>query len=571
MGPSDECESMFGASEILNPINNKPVEGVPIVLTASRAEMSHFHYDPFVAFVCTFPHKLIPGIYKDKWLVPVDSDEDRINPNNYNNRFAPYGLRKIESLLIDEFGKDNVAVAHHDNLDKVIGTKTKLVGISSMDPMGLAYVSTTYNSILAVGGEPLTSHEFKNIITHPSIKKYRPKILVGGSGVWQIRDANAQKQFGIDVLLQGEAEREIVGIVTKLMSGQKVPKYIVAKRPDYDNLSIIKHAATYGTVEITRGCGRGCQFCSPTMRKKHSFPIEHIMKEVAMTVKTGSKMVFPNSEDIFLYDSHPGFIPNRKRIVELFRNIAGYPGVELIHLSHASLAPIIYDPMILEELAPILLEKTNRIINGKRYVTVEVGIETGSVRLMKKYMKGKALPYSVDNWPELVIEGIGNMNDHDWYPLCTIMAGMPGEHDEDIIATLELIDDLKDLKLFYTPVLFIPLAEAVLSDARRISLENLNNLHWDFITTCWRKNVNIWLDNKTQWLIRTLILSSLPFYRLKHGAKAMKPILNIVGFPSDVGGFLFGAKIDKTCEPGYCLEEKDFTHNKLEFEEEPKA
>ena len=281
---------MFGLNDISTINNIEPVEGVPIVLTASRAEMSNYHYDPFVAFVCTFPHKLIPGKYKEKWLVPIDSEDNGQDRNKYNNRFAPYGLRKVEAILISEFGENNVVVAHYDNLEKVVGPKTKLVGISSMDPMGLAYVSTTYNSILAVGGEPLNSYEFKKIINHPSIKKYRPKILVGGSGVWQIRDADTQVQYGIDVLLQGEAERDIVAIVKKLLVGKKVTKYIVAKRPDYNNLPLIKHAATYGTVEVTRGCGRGCQFCSPTMRKKYSFPIEHIMKEVGITVKTGSKL-----------------------------------------------------------------------------------------------------------------------------------------------------------------------------------------------------------------------------------------------------------------------------------------
>jgi radical SAM superfamily enzyme YgiQ (UPF0313 family) len=545
-------------------IKDKPPRGVPIVLTSSRSEMSHYHYDPFVAFVCTFPHKLIPSMYKEKWLAPIEGDKGGGNGyKKYSNKFAPYGLRKVESILIDEFGEDNVIVTHFDNLHKVVGPQTQLVGISTMDPMGLAYVSTTYNSLIAMGGEPLNSYEFRKIIDHPSINRFRPKIIVGGAGVWQIRDAKAQDEYGIDVLMQGETECELVGVVKKLLDGKTVPKYIVSKGPDYEHLSMIKRAATYGTVEVTRGCGRGCQFCSPTKRKKCSFPIDHIMKEVAITVETGSRMIFPNSEDIFLYDSYPNFIPNRPKIVELFTNIAGYPGVELIHLSHASLAPIIHDPKILEELAPILLEKTDRRINGKKFVTVEVGVETGSVRLMKKYMKGKALPFKVDNWPELVVQGISNMNDHDWYPLCTIMAGMPGETESDIIATLELIDELQDLKLFYTPVLFIPLAEAMLSDARRIDLDNLNELQWEFITACWKKNVKIWLDNKAQWLIKTLILSSLPFYRLKHGSKALRPILKVVGFPDDLAGgpFAFG-KQDRACEPELCFQENGLRVNK---------
>ena len=529
-------------------INKTPIVpsngGKLIVLTSSRSEMSQYDYDPFVAFTCTFPHRLIPRKNRERWLRPIDREDG-------TNKFAPYGLRKIEALLTDEFGEENVAVAHYQNLDKFIGPNTRLLCISTMDPLGLAYVSTTYNSILSFGGEAVNSFEFKKMMRHPAVQQYKPKILVGGSGVWLIKDANMQDDFNITTLFQGEAERNLIPIVKKMLKNKEVPKYVVSKKPDYDKIPYIKHAATYGTVEITRGCGRGCQFCSPTMRKKYSFPISHIMKEVAITVKNGCKMIFPNSEDIFLYKSNPGFKPNRKEIVKLFKAICGYPGVELIHLSHASLAPIIYDPKILEELTPLLIEKTERLLRGKSFITVEVGVETGSVRLMQKYMKGKAKPYSVDRWPELVVEGIGIMNDNDWYPLVTIMAGMPDEKDKDVIQTLNLIDDLKGLKLFYTPVLFIPLKEAILHDAHRASLKNFNQLHWEFITKSWRKNLDIWSNEKWDWFMKIIVLSLLPFYRFKHGPVTSRPLLNLAGFP----GLNYTLKTDKKCEPSYCPDE----------------
>ena len=520
--------------------------------------MSNYHYDPFVAFVCTFPHGLIPKKYKNRWFAPED------NPDG-SAVFAPYGLRKVEAMLAEEFGSENVVVAHHDNLHRFIGPATRLVGVSTMDPMGLAYVSTTYNSILGFGGEAINSLEFKRIMNHPSIKKYRPKMLVGGSGVWQIQEAGYQDKFGIDVLMQGESERDLIPTVKKMLADRPVKPYIITRRPDYKNIGRIRNTATYGTVEITRGCGRGCQFCSPTMRRKHSFPIDHIMKEVDTTVKAGSKMIFVNSEDIFLYRSHPGFIPNRPGITKLFTTIAGHPGVELIHLSHASLAPIIYDPKVLEELSPILLEKTDRVQYGKKFITVEVGIETGSVRLMKKYMKGKAKPYSVDNWPELVVQGIGNMNDNDWYPLCTIMTGMPGETEADVQATLDLLDDLKGAKMFYTPVLFIPLKDAMLSDARRINLDHLSALQWEFISACWRNNLEFWVEPQEQWKVEWLtFMSSMLFYRWRHGKKATKALMNFAGFPDN----LLQAHSDKACSPELCMPDSPSAR---EFEMSPEA
>jgi len=520
-------------------------DGVPIVLAASRVEANEYDDNPFSAFLCTFPKKLSGIILKDHLT----------NLESYNDGRAKrtiYGLRKVESLLIDEFGEENVVVSHYDNLHRFIGKKTKVVGISSMDPMGLAYVSTTYNSLIGFGGEALNASEFKKIIEHPSIKKFQPKLVVGGQGVWQIEEAEMQKEFGINVLFQGEAEEEIVNVFKKLIKDEKVPEIYKTKKPKRELTPIIKHAASYGMVEITRGCGRGCQFCSPTMREKFSFPLEHILKEVEINIKEGSKSIFTVTEDIFLYKSKPGFIPDRKEIVKLYKSIASFPGVEYILLSHASLAPVIYDKKLLEELTPILIEKTRwnpekSKTYKKPFISVEVGIETGSVRLMQKYMKGKALPYSVDNWPELVIQGIGNMNDNDWWPLCTIMTGQPEETEEDVISTLQLIDDLKshNAKMFYTPVLFIPLQEAVLGNCTRTSLKNLTELQWEVLARCWKNNIDFWTPDM-KWIYGPAFFFSHWFYaRWRHGKKATMPMMHLAGLP-------ITGKVDKTCNPEYC-------------------
>jgi len=520
-------------------------EGYPIVLTASRVEANEYDNNPFSAFICTFPKK-ISGYILKKHLTNLENNEDGTAKRTI------YGLRKVEALLVSEFGEENVVVSHYENLHRFIGKNTKVVGVSSMDPMGLAYVSTTYNSLIGFGGEALNASEFKKLITHPSIQKFKPKVIVGGQGVWQINEAGMQKKLGIDVLFHGEGEGEIVDVFKKLMNNEPVPSTYETKKPNRETTPLIRHAACYGMVEITRGCGRGCRFCSPTMREKYSFPLEHIMKEVETSVKEGPKSIFTVTEDIFLYKSKPGFIPNRKEIVKLYKSIASYPGVEYILLSHASFAPILHDPKILEELTPILIEKTRwnpkkSKTYKKPFVSVEMGIETGSVRLMKKYMKGKALPFSVDNWPELVVQGIGLMNDYDWWPLCTIMTGQPEETEEDVLATLELIDDLKNhnAKMFYTPVLFIPLKDTILGDSRRTSLTNLSELQWEILARCWKNNIDFWTPDM-RWIYGPAFFFSHWFYaRWKHGKKATIPMMHLAGLP--VTG-----KVDKSCSPEYC-------------------
>jgi len=526
-------------------IQQKKNKGYPIVLTASRAEANQFDNNPFTAFICTFPQKISGYLLKE----PLKNLE---NNDNGNAKQTIYGLRKIESILINEFGEENIVVSHYNNIDKFIGPNTKIVGISTMDPLGLAYVSTTYNSLIGFGGEALNASEFKKLVSHPSITKYKPKIVVGGAGSWQIHDSKTQKKLGIDVLFQGEAEHDIVVLFKKLMDGKKVDSYYIAQKPKLEEIYLIKHAASYGMVEITRGCGRGCHFCSPTMRTKISLPLDHIMKEVEINIREGSKSIFTVSEDIFLYKSKPGFIPNREEIVRLYKSIASCPEVEYILLSHASLAPVIYDNKLLEELTPILIEKTKwhpgtSRLYKKPFISVEVGIETGSVRLMKKYMRGKALPYNVDTWPELVVEGIGLMNDYDWWPLCTIMTGQPNETEDDVRATLDLIDDLRNhnAKMFYTPVLFIPLKEAVLRNHSRNNLSNLTQLQWEILSRCWKNNIDFWTPDM-KWIYGPLFfLSHWLYARWRHGKKATIPMMRLAGMP-------ISPKFDKPCDHAYC-------------------
>ncbi len=524
-------------------------DGYPIVLTSSRVEANEFDNNPFQAFICTFPHKL-SGFALREHLTKLEH-----NPDGTAKRTI-YGLRKVEALLCDAFGEENVVAAHYDHLDKFIGKNTKIVAISSMDPMGLAYVSTTYNSLIGFGGEALNSAEFKKLIKHPAIQQYKPKIIVGGAGSWQISETNMQESLGIDILFDGEGEEDLVNLFKKVLNNEPTPSYFKAKKPDQKKIPLIRHGACYGMVEITRGCGRGCQFCSPTMRTKYSFPLEHIMKEVEINIRDGSPSIFTVTEDIFLYKSKKAFIPNREAVVKLYKTIAEYPGVEYILLSHASLAPIIYDKKLLDELTPILLEKTRwtpKKNSGYKqpFVSVEIGIETGSVRLMQKYMKGKALPYSVDAWPELVVQGIGLLNDYDWWPLCTIMTGQPDETDDDVIATLNLIDDLRahNAKMFYTPVLFIPLKDAILGNCHRTNLKNLTDLQWEVLARCWKNNIDFWAPDKKWALSPVFFLGHWFYYRWKHGKKATNPMMHLTGFPTS-------HKIERKCDPTYCLQQE---------------
>ncbi len=467
--------------------------GVKIVLTASATEMSDFFNNPFIAFFAGFGKGPFPLSFMRKTVYPpVERKPDG------RARFAPYGLRKVEAILLESgFTEKEVAVVHPDDLEDFIGPETRVVGISSMDPTGMGYVSKTYSSIIG-GGEPMNAVEFQKLVNHTSIKRFKPKIIVGGFGAWQLERKKVSDSYGIDCVLLGGRPEPIVNVFKKAVNGEALPRIIKADESisnwDYNaKMPLSKHAAIHGAVEISKGCGRNCQFCTPTMQHKVDIPLEKIMQEVALTTADGCDHITLVTEDLFLYGSKDQkFVPNKEAIVKLVKSVANYPGVKSIQASHMSLAPAVYNPQMVKELAEILIERSWYSFDKKEIITAETGIETGSTRLMKKYMAGKMLPFKPEQWPEIVANAFGILNDNNWYPLATLIIGLPDEKEEDVLQTLELMDKLKGYNAFYVPLFFVPLENCVLMNKMGAEMDSLSQARWDLFIKCWEYNVRLW-------------------------------------------------------------------------------
>lgn len=465
--------------------------GAKIVLTSSATEMSDYYNNPFVAFVAAFAKGPIPlWVLRNYLYPPVESNGDG------QAKYAPYGLRKVEALLLEHgFSPSDVVVVHPSKLDDFVGSNTKVVGISSMDPLGMGYVSKTYSSLIG-GGASMNAVEFEALMRHPSIQKYRPKVIVGGYGSWQLQRKKVADKYGVNCVLVGGAAETIVDVFDKATNGADLPRTVRSERKvGRQSMPLIRHAAIHGGVEISKGCGRNCQFCTPTMQDKLDVPLDNVMKEVEVTVREGASRITLITEDLFLYGSKDKrFIPNREAVLKLVKGIASYPGVEAIQPSHMSLAPVVHDPLLVKEVAEVLIDNSWYRHGNKRIVTSETGIETGSVRLMNKYMAGKPLPFKPEQWKEVVTQAFGILNDNSWYPLATLIIGLPDEKEEDVAETLELMDDLKGYDAFYVPLFFVPLENCVLMNKRGVELDSLSKIRWEFLIRCWEYNVRIWRD-----------------------------------------------------------------------------
>ena len=508
--------------------------GKKVVLTASVAEMAGWDADPFMAFAGGFPGRLFPAFVLKRMYKP-----DKPNPD-YSAPFAPYGLRKIEATLLENgFDEDDVMTVHPQQLNHVMGPKTKVVGVSSMDPLGMAYVSVTYSSLTGLGYVSATGLEFWRLSQNPALNKYRVPRILGGAGSWQLKNPKLRKEYGFDCIVMGEAESAAAKLFEQAIRGEELPPIVKTERPADEDIPAIRNGAIYGAVEISRGCGRGCQFCSPTMKYRRTFPIEKILKEVRANLSCGANMILLNTDDVFLYGSKERFLPNRKAVVRVYKAVVNEPGVEYLQTAHASLAPAIIDPQMVQEISETIGDKCRYKYHGDPVVTVEVGVETGSPRLMQEHMRGKALPYDVSQWPEIVCEAYGILNDANWVPLCTLVTGLPKETEEDVLLTLDLIHRMRRYKTFFVPLFFVSLEDCALHKEKTLNLKRLTELQWEMFLECWDHNLHhwrdVWLgDIKDTWINRQIIkliggFLYLSYYRHKHGGRSKRMLSRIAG------------------------------------------
>lgn len=508
--------------------------GKKIILTASVAEMAGWDADPFMAFAGGFPGRLFPKTVLRRMYKPDPPNPDHSAP------FAPYGLRKIEATLLESgFDEEDVITVHPRQLKFVMGPKTKVLGVSSMDPLGMAYVSLTYTSLTGLGSVASTGLEFRRLMQNSALKKYRTPRILGGAGSWQLQNPKLREEFGFDCIVMGEAERTAPKLFEKAIQGEPLPPIVRAERPDDDEIIPIRNGAIYGAVEISRGCGRGCQFCSPTMKYRRTFSIEKVLKEVRANLRCGADMILLNTDDVFLYGSKERFLPNRKAVVNLYKAVVAEPGVKVVQTAHASLAPAIIEPKMVQEITDTIGEKSRYKYRGKPVVTVEVGVETGSPRLMQEHMRGKALPYDVSQWPEIVCEAYGILNDANWLPLCTLVTGLPKENEEDVLLTLDLVHRMRRFKTFFVPLFFVSLEDCALRNEKTLNLRRLNELQWEIFIECWDHNLlhwrDAWLEDiQDTWINRQLIkliggFLYLGYYRFKHGGKSKRMLTRIAG------------------------------------------
>lgn len=490
------------------------LKGYKIVLTADRTLMSKYQGGIFLGFSACVPKGLIPDfVYFSLFCPSIEAYE------NGAAVFAPCGTRKIESALLNYgFKREDIIVAHPEHLDKTIGSNTKVLGITENDPLGIGPATTTFTQLF--GGEAYMAIKFKELLNHPSIKKFKPKIIVGGQGAWQLENEVLMKKLGIDCVVIGEGEKVVGELFEKAINGERLPSIVYGDVVLEDEIPTIKNPTIHGIVEVARGCGRGCAFCIPTLQRFRCIPIKRILEEVKINLKAGEQPLL-HAEDILRYKAK-GLKINKEAVIELFKTVKNYPGVKSVSISHFALSSVASAPDLVEEISRIL-----KLGEESLWLSGQTGIETGSPRIIKDHMAGKCKPFKPEDWPNVVINAFEILSKNNWVPASTLVLGLPGEQEKDIDLTIELVKNLRKFKSLIVPLFFVS-AGTLKNKGKSFMLEDLTIKHSELIIKCWEHNFN-WIPTLLNEYSRMSIKRKSAVYGLKilasYGIKIGKKLI----------------------------------------------
>ncbi|MBA3806458.1 MAG: B12-binding domain-containing radical SAM protein, partial [Acidobacteria bacterium] len=491
-----------GAQEEQPATRNAPADGGKlIVLTAPLTEtIDHAGY--FIQMAMASLPIWMEGVLNrkyPKWR-EVEYNEDG------SARYMPAGVRLVETSLLREYKPEDIVACYPHDLEKFVGPRTRIVAVSTHNPLGVTFAAGVYTSIFGSSRMPINSHYSREMFDAIKANPYRDnfKVIVGGSGGWQITQTKMFEELSVDCVVEGRAESsDVMELFRKAIAGEPLPQEIEVKHPvNRDDILFPNTRTTFGVVEMTTGCGRRCQFCVPDLNPQIDLPKDKIMEAVKANVRHGNKQISLATEDMFIWGQvhtdTPFYFPNREALLDLYSGIVNTPGVEQHVLSHATIAPAVVDPLLIKKLSELLLPKSPIHFPylsshpEKKALAPLIGLETGSVRIAKQIMASKGVPFHAEDWPSVVLEGLSVLNENNWFPAMTLIVGSPGEQDEDVEATLDLVYEMerRGLFAFLIPSIFTPLHDTRMEKKMGVTeTKQLTPLQWQLMMKCWKMNL----------------------------------------------------------------------------------
>ena len=480
-----------------NPSNRQPA----IVLVADRTLSARYKV-LFEGIFATMQTSKTPQIAMRHLLSPkmhVDS--------NGRALAAPLGIRRVQSSILDQtdLGPDDVVCTTPEALGGLLGPWTKAVCVSSSDPLGQGMSNTTTTAFWS--GELYTARWTRQMMQQIKAAKAKHDftVVAGGAGAWQwARSAEAIESQGIDVVFEGYFEQLGPQMISDIIAGRTVEPHIVAQGTSADKVRPITGASVLGIVELSRGCGNGCGFCTMGKVKMDHLPHETILADLQTNVSSGFTSVVSGSEDFFRYGAASGKV-NFEALRSLLEEMKRIDGLGFMQIDHGNISSVLqYEDDQLREIRRLLTWP-----NHSDFLWVNMGIESANGHLVAANGSGKMAPFDPADWVDMVRQAADKMVRTGFYPVLSVILGLPGETPDDVALTLKLVKDLVAKNVVIFPIFYEP--QTASNEAFSVSAMTAD--HLELYTICYENNFkrvpDLFWDNQraggVSWFKRALL------------------------------------------------------------------
>ncbi len=373
----------------------------------------------------------------------------------------------------------------------------------------MTFAAGVYTSIFGSSKQPINSHYARELFARDQgepVSRSNFKVIVGGSGGWQITQTNTWDELGVDCVVEGRSESADTLDAVRPGDSRRGAAAPGRSRPSARSRrasSFPDKRTTFGVVEMTTGCGRRCQFCLPDLNPQIDLPKDQIMAAVRANVRDGNKQISLATEDMFIWGQvhtdTPFYFPNREALLDLYSSDRQHAGRRAARAQprddRAGRRRSGADREAVGRAArqePDPAAAAQHASRRSKALVPLIGLETGSVRVAKQIMPSKGVPFPIDDWPSVVIRGLEVLNENNWFPAMTLIVGNPGETDDDVKATLDLIYEVerRGLFAFFIPSIFTPLHDTRMEKKKGVTeTRQLTPLQWQLMMKCWKMNL----------------------------------------------------------------------------------
>lgn len=476
-----------------------------IVLVADRT-LSATYKALFEGIFATMQTTKVPSLAMRRFVAPPVRTDAAGRAHT-----APLGLRRVQSALMSQLGlsADDVVCTTPERLNDLLGPWVKIVGFSSSDPLGHGMSNTTTTQFWS--GQLYTQHWSRRLLEQlrDAKQKYGFTVVGGGAGAWQwdcYPDDVAN--HSLDVRFEGYFEQDGPALFGTLLKGQSVPPKIAQPQTGTAGIAPICGPSLLGIVELSRGCGRGCRFCSMAHKKMEHLPAGTILSDLETNLAGGIRSVVSGSEDFFRYGA-TGLKPNFEALRNLLEQMRQLGQLSFMQIDHANITSV-------AQLTDDQLQEIRRLLTWQKkskYLWVNMGAENANGHLVAANCPGKIAPYRPDDWEELLYTTAERMSRNGFFAVVSLVLGLPGETPDDIQRTLKLVRFLETQDAVVFPVFYEPYTREDIAEGRRFSLDVMRPEHLQLYRTCYEINFKkvplLFWDNQrcagVPWLKRAVM------------------------------------------------------------------